>query len=170
MHPHIPAPFSRRHATRTIRTTRGPWVILLPVSLITLAACTAGGTGTPAGPSTGVVSSGPLTPPNEPPTSPNPVTPQPIKDGRKQPFTKAVAVPGGKTVRVEGLLLGGPPCNVIGHADVSETTSQVTITLWAGSQPDAQCDRPQPTIEFPFVLDVELDQPLGNRSVIDGAR
>lgn len=167
MNLHVPAPFARRRTTRAIRT---PWVTLLPVALITLAACTPGGAATPAGPSTGVVSSGPLAPPSEAPTSPNPVTPQPIKDGHKQPFTKAVAVPGGDTVRVEGLLVGGPPCNVIGHADVSETTSQVTITLWAGPHRDAQCDGPQPVIEFPFVLEVQLDQPLGGRSIIDGAR
>lgn len=139
---------------------------LLPVALLTLAACTTGSGATPS--NTGVVSSGPLPTPSSAPMGPNPVTTQPIRDPRKQAFTK-VEAGTGTVVRVEGLLVGGPPCNVIGRADVSETASQVTITLWAGPRPDAKCDGPQATIEFPFVLEVTLKQPLADRTVVDGA-
>ena len=152
----------------TPRKRRRPLFALLPVALLTLVACTGGGAGTPA--SSVVVSSGPLPPPSSAPMGPNPVTPEPVRDARKQAFSKAGAGASDHTVRVEGLLVGGPPCNVIGRADVNETTSQVTITLWAGPRRDAPCDGPQPTIEFPFVLEVALKQPLGGRTVVDGAR
>ena len=59
---------------------------------------------------------------------------------------------------------------VIGRADVVETANQVTITLWVGPRPDADCDGPQKMTQFPFVIDVELREPLGGRTVIDGAR
>lgn len=150
------------------RTGRFRLCALLPIALLTLAACTAGGGGTPSSNNTGVVSSGPLPPPSSAPMGPNPVTTEPIRDARKQAFTK-VEAGTGNTVRVEGLLVGGPPCNVIGRADVSETASQVTITLWAGPRPDAKCDGPQATIEFPFVLEVKLERPLADRLVVDGA-
>ncbi|MFT4293977.1 MAG: hypothetical protein QM582_01025 [Micropruina sp.] len=148
------------------RRRRAPLLNLFPLLLLTLAGCAA-----PANPpGGGVVSSGPLSPPSDAPTSPNRVTPEPISAARKQAFSKAEAVPGTSTVRVEGLLVGGPPCAVLGTPEVRETSSQVTITLWVGARQGAPCDGPQPAMEFPFVLDVTLDQPLGGRAVVDGAR
>lgn len=164
----------RRHAAATPSTVtrrgRGGLFTLAPLALLLLAACTGGPAATPSGDPTGVVSSGPLAPPSGDPAAPNPMTPEPVRDARKQAFTKAEGVPGSSIVRVEGLLTPGPPCSVIGRADVSETASEVTITLWAGARPDAQCDGPQPAIEFPFVVEVELSKPLDGRTVIDGAR
>ena len=143
---------------------------LTPVVLLLLAACTSGAGASPAPSNTGVVSSGPLASPSGDPTAPNPVSPEPVKNARKQVFTKAEAVPGRSTVRVEGVLTPGPPCSVIGRADVDETATKVTITLWSGARPDADCAGPQQAIEFPFALDVQLKQPLGNRTIVDGAR
>lgn len=151
------------------RRGRGTLFTLAPLALLLLAACTSG-PATPSAPATGVVSSGPLGPPTGDPTAPNPMTPEPVRDARKQAFTKAEGVPGSSIVRVEGLLTPGPPCSVIGRTDVVETDSQVTITVWVGARPDAKCDGPQPAIEFPYVVEVALDKPLGGRPVIDGAR
>ena len=155
----------------TTRSRGGAFLALAPVALLMFAACTGGPATTPsADPSGGIVTSGPLTPPTDgAPTQPNLVTPEPVKDTHKQAFTRVEAVPGKSAVRVEGTLMTGPPCNVIGRADVSETASQVTITLWAGPRPDAKCDGPQATIEFPFVLEVKLERPLADRLVVDGA-
>ena len=149
---------------------RGAALALAPIALMVLAACTGGPAPTPSVDATGVVSSGPLPPPSGDPGAPNPVTPEPVRDARKHAFTRAEAVPGGSAVRVEGLLTPGPPCAVIGRADVVETANQVTITLWVGPRPDADCDGPQKMTQFPFVIDVELREPLGGRTVIDGAR
>lgn len=143
---------------------------LAPVAMLMLAACSSGSPANPSpGSSGGVVSSGTLKPPTSAPTAPNPVTPQPIKDAHKQPFIRTEAVPGKSAVLVVGSLMTGPPCNVIGHADVAETGEQVTITLWAGARPDAKCDGPQPAVQYPFAIEVPLKEPLGNRSVVDGA-
>lgn len=164
--------FHRRPAATSSvdsRKGRGAVFVLAPIALIMLAACTGGPTPTPSADPSGVVSSGPLPPPSGDPAAPNPMTPEPVRDARKQAFTRAEAVPGSSRVRVEGLLTPGPPCAVIGRADVVETASQVTITLWVGARPDADCDGPQKMTQFPFVIEVELAQPLGGRTVVDGA-
>ncbi len=144
---------------------------LAPIALLMLAACSSGSPASPSPESSGgVVSSGTLKPPTSAPTAPNPVTPQPIKDAHKQAFIKTEAVPGKSAVLVVGSLMTGPPCNVIGRADVTETGDQVTITLWAGARPDAKCDGPQPAMQYPFVIEVPLKEPLGDRTVVDGAQ
>ncbi len=155
----------------TTRSRGGAFLALAPVALLMFAACTGGPATTPsADPSGGIVTSGPLTPPTDgAPTQPNLVTPEPVKDARKQAFTRVEAVPGKSAVRVEGTLMTGPPCNVIGRAEAVETNTQVTITLWAGARPDAKCDGPQATVQFPFVIEVPLKEPLGERTVVDGA-
>ena len=142
----------------------------LPILLMLLAACTGGPSATPSVSSGGVVSSGPLTPPASAPDQPNLMTPEPIRDAHKQTLTRAAGVPGKAFVRVEGLLTTGPPCNVIGRVDVTETDAAVTITMWAGPRPDAACDGPQIAVDYPFAVDVQLKRPLGSRTVIDGAR
>ena len=155
----------------TTRSRGGAFLALAPVALLMFAACTSGQAATPsADPSGGIVTSGPLAPPTDgAPTQPNLVTPEPVKNAHKQAFIRAEAVPGKSAVRVEGTLMTGPPCNVIGRAEAVETNTQVTITLWAGARPDAQCDGPQATVQFPFVIEVPLREPLGERPVVDGA-
>ncbi|MGC3955331.1 MAG: hypothetical protein QM804_13980 [Propionicimonas sp.] len=134
-----------------------------------LAACS-GPPATPSIGSDGVVSSGPLASPSGMPGHPNPVTPEPIRDAHKQAFTRATGVPDQAVMRIEGLLRTGPPCNVVGRIDVTETDTAVTVTVWAGRRPDASCDGPQTTVDYPFVVDVPLKQPLASRAVIDGAQ
>lgn len=162
----------RRNATTTRAAGPigyGAVAALAPLMLMLLAACTSGQPTTPSPDNTGVVSSGPLASPTGDPTAPNPVTPEPVKNAHKQAFTSAEPVSGRSAVRVEGLLTPGPPCSVIGRADVAETDTKVTITLWSGARPDADCNGPQQTVQFPFVLEVQLKQPLGNRTIVDGA-
>lgn len=157
-------------ASTAARRRRLPVLGLAPLALMLLAACTGGPAASPSGPASGgVVSSGPLPPPSGDPAAPNPVTTEPVKDAVKQAFTRAEGVPGSPVVRVEGLLTPGPPCAVIGRADVVETNTRVTITLWVGARPDADCSGPQKMVQFPFVLDVPLKEPLGGRTVVDGA-
>lgn len=155
----------------TTRSRGGAFLALAPVALLMFAACTSGPAATPsADPSGGIVTSGPLAPPTDgAPTQPNLVTPEPVKNAHKQAFIRAEAVPGKSAVRVEGTLMTGPPCNVIGRAELVETNTQVTITLWAGARPDAKCDGPQATVQYPFAIEVPLKEPLGERAVIDGA-
>ncbi len=152
------------------RRRSGALFALAPIAMLLLAACTGPAATPSADPSGGIVTSGPLTPPTDgAPTQPNVVTPEPVKDAHKQTFIKAEGIPGESAVRVEGSLMTGPPCNVIGRADVVETSTQVTITLWAGARPDAKCDGPQTTVQYPFVIKVPLKAPLSNRNVVDGA-
>lgn len=157
----------------TTRNRGGALLALAPVALLMFAACTSGpaATPSPSASSGGIVTSGPLSPPTDgAPTQPNVMTTEPVKDAHKQTFIRASAVPDKSAVRVEGTLMTGPPCNVIGRTDVAETGTQVTITLWAGARPDAKCDGPQTTVQYPFVIEVPLKEPLGNREVVDGAR
>lgn len=155
-------PFTTRSRGRAL-------LALAPVALLMFAACTGGPAATPSSPG-GIVTSGPLSPATDgAPTQPNVLTPEPVKDARRQTFIRASAVPGKSAVQVEGSLMAGPPCNVIGRADVVESSTQVTITLWAGARPDATCDGPQTTVQYPFVIEVPLKEPLGDREVVDGA-
>jgi hypothetical protein len=141
-----------------------------PILLVLLTACVGGPPATPSIGSGGMVSSGPLTPPTGAPDQPNLITPEPVRDAHKQAFTRAAGVPGEAVVRIEGLLPTGPPCNVVGRVDVSETDTAVTVTVWAGPRPDADCDGPQIAVDYPFAVDARLKQPLGSRAVIDGAQ
>ncbi len=62
--------------------------------------------------------------------------------------------------------IGVEPCHVIDEISVDETDSMVTVTVTAGSaDPDAAC------IEIVEIkeLDVQLEQAMGDRTLIDGA-
>lgn len=97
------------------------------------------------------------------------VEPQPgMADVRPQVFDTEhppEAVDGGVLVRFYG---GVAPCFVLDHYDVAETRRDVTITLFAGSDPsspDVACIE----IAALYEVMVPLDAPLGDRTVIDGA-
>ncbi|HEY5820466.1 MAG TPA: hypothetical protein VIT20_00730 [Propionibacteriaceae bacterium] len=139
-----------------------------------LAACSGPSNASPAAPTsdpTGVVSSGPMPAPTGPAPTPgtNSISPEPAVDLRKERWTEASPVTDSALVRVQGNLTGGPPCAVIGKVDVSETASDVTITVWVGRRADADCSGPQPDLGYPYAMDVALDEPLGQRTVRDGA-
>jgi hypothetical protein len=103
-----------------------------------------------------------------PSTRPNEVTPEAAVDLRKVPWTRVE--PGADALRVYATLTGGPPCAVLGRVDVKETADSVTVTLWVGKRPGADCSGPQAGLGFPMVTTVDLKAPLGQRKVRDGAR
>jgi hypothetical protein len=126
--------------------------------------------GAPSGPpSSGPVSSGPISP--GPPASPGPplIMPTPAENIRPVRWNRVEAVPGGNDVLVHGTMTPGPPCAVLAKIDVRETTSTVTITVWVGQQPGADCTGPQPQVAMPFVTRVRLSSPLAQRRAVDGA-
>lgn len=82
-------------------------------------------------------------------------------------WRKAEAV-DSRTVRVS-FSSGVEPCYVLDHVTVDYGASEVTITLYQGSDPQAEhtaCIQ----IAVEKVTDVRLDQPLGGRTIVDGAR
>jgi hypothetical protein len=97
------------------------------------------------------------------------VEPQPGMDNvRSQVFdtmNPPTAVDGGVLVRFYG---GVAPCFVLDHYDVEETATDVTITLYGGSDPsspDVACDE----IAVLYEVMVPLAAPLGDRAVVEGA-
>lgn len=76
-------------------------------------------------------------------------------------------VRGEKTIRV--YFYGGvEPCSVLDSVKVDETSKTITITLRAGSdpaQPDAMCIQ----IAKYKAVDVVLDEPVGDREIVDGS-
>lgn len=147
--------------------------VTLILAAVTLTACAGdAGLAAPQSPPSGVVSSGPLPPPPasaSPEPTPNSMTPQAAVDLHRQPWTRAEPVPGTSDVDVYGTLTGGPPCAVLGRVDLIETEKSVTITVWVGREKDAACDGPQPEIGYPFLTRVQLDGPVGDRRLVDGA-
>lgn len=153
----------------------GAFAVASVAVLLALAACAQnfgsnGNQGEPAGPDTGVVSSGPLPSSSSTAGSPTPnvVSPEPAVDLHRERWVSVKAV-GGREVLVHGSLTGGPPCAVVGRVEVAESQKRVTITLWVGRRQGAPCDGPQPEVAFPFVTRVTLAAPLGEREVRDGA-
>lgn len=147
-----------------------PAVCSAVVLLLALAACAAP-TG-PSGPDSGVVSSGPLPYPSGSPgtsSTTNPVVPEPAVDLHRERWTSVAPVGRTRQIQVTGTLSGGPPCAVLGRVDVEEEDKQVTVTVWVGRRAGAQCGGPQPELGYPYVTSVTLREPLGQRTVRDGA-
>ncbi len=63
---------------------------------------------------------------------------------------------------------GVEPCYVLGRVDVTETADKVTITLWTGLGPGASGMACIQMAAYYEVI-VQLQAPLGARSVVDGA-
>ena len=59
---------------------------------------------------------------------------------------------------------------MLGRVDLKETADAVTVTLWVGRRPGADCSGPQAGLGFPIVTAVDLHAPLAHRAVHDGAR
>ncbi|MDP8929628.1 MAG: hypothetical protein M3O70_13910 [Actinomycetota bacterium] len=107
-------------------------------------------------------------PPTEP-AGPEIVTPRPgMADVHPVPFDSATPEGDGMVVRVVWWS-GMEPCYVLDHVEVAETGTTVTITLYQGHDPAA---RDVACIELAVQKStlVELDQPLRNREIVDGAK
>ena len=90
-----------------------------------------------------------------------------MADVRAIPWQSAEPVGDGSRVRLTWS--GGvEPCYVLDRVEVVETTEEVTITLFEGSdpaQPDAVCIE----IALTKATEVTLSAPLGDRVLVDGA-
>ena len=74
---------------------------------------------------------------------------------------------GGTSVTLT-FYTGVAPCSVLDHVDVSYGTDAVTITLYQGSDPSSK-DVACIDIAMLASTTVKLDQPLGDRKILDGA-
>ena len=99
---------------------------------------------------------------------PDVVEPNPdAVDLRARPFDAATAGDDGRTIAID-FVSGVEPCYVLGRIDVDEGPRAVTITLLEGHLPsddDVAC------IEIGVFkrTTVTLDEPLGDREIVDGA-
>ena len=64
---------------------------------------------------------------------------------------------------------GVEPCNILDHVDVSAQKRSVTVTLYEGKKPGSE-DVACIEVAVLKAVRVELDAPLGDRRVDDGAR
>jgi hypothetical protein len=97
------------------------------------------------------------------------VVPTPgMADVRPVPFQSSHVEPDGRTVAVD-FVAGIEPCSVLDHVDVRYGADAVTITLSEGSDPSAGQVGCIAIAEFKRVI-VHLDQPLGDRSILDGVK
>jgi hypothetical protein len=112
-----------------------------------------------------------LCPGDEPPTpdpGPQIVEPRPgMADVYARPFDSATVGDDDVTVRVD-FVSGIEPCSVLDHVDVGYGADTVTITLFEGHDPDAGAVACIEIGVFKRVI-VTLDQPLGDRDIVDGA-
>ncbi len=103
------------------------------------------------------------------PMEPHVVVPTPgMTDVHQIPFQSSHAEPDGRTVAVD-FVAGVEPCSVLDHVDVRYGADAVTITLSEGSDPSAGQVACIAIAEFKRVI-VHLDQPFGDRSIVDGAK
>lgn len=102
------------------------------------------------------------------PESPQQVTPQSgMLDVRPIAWREAEAL-DSRTVRV-WFDSGVEPCYVLDHVTVDYGVNEVAITLYEGTAPQAT-DTVCIQIAVDKVTDVMLDEPLGNRTIVDGSR
>ena len=109
---------------------------------------------------------------SEPPApivpQPNVVEPQPGMVGLHPiPFDTATVGPDGRTVTID-FVSGVAPCYVLDHVDLRYGASAVTITLFEGSDPSAGQVACIEIAQYERVV-ITLDQPLGDRTIVDGA-
>lgn len=140
-------------------------LLVLPPALLAAfaAACLAGDA-----PDTPVAHDAAVDPPGAAAPEPTLVVPRAGLVGlRPHGFESATPIGDGSTLRVR--FWGGvAPCFALGRAEVLERPDEVTVTLFAGSdpaRPDAVCIE----IALWMATDVRLSAPLGGRPVRDGA-
>jgi hypothetical protein len=152
-------------------TPRATGLILL-AGLLTATSLQAGGASAAGAPPDRAVSSRPGVVPSPSPGNPGQpqtVTPRPgMRNVHPIPWDHAVPDASGRRVRIE-YTTGVEPCHVLDHVDVRSSRSAVTITLFEGSDPTAAN---QYCIEIAVqrATDVTLGQPLGHRTLVDGAK
>jgi hypothetical protein len=109
-------------------------------------------------------------PGDEPPTEPQPqvVAPTPgMADVYARRFDTATVGDDDRTVRID-FVSGIEPCYVLDHVDVTYASAAVTITLYEGHQSTNEDVACIDIGVFKRVI-VTLDEPLADRTVVDGA-
>lgn len=120
----------------------------------------------------------PVTSPNQPPVDgaaggtrqalPPAATVHPdAQDLRIRPFDRALSDETDDSFHVL-LAVGREPCYALGRIDVDESATEVTITVFEGHLPtegETACPDDARLASVP----IDLDAPLGDRDVIDGA-
>ena len=136
-------------------------VLLVVVAGVAIAAST-------ADPDT-PVASGPITDdPGPGDEGPVLVEPRPGMAGvHARPFDRAAANDDGTSVTID-FVSGVEPCAVLDHVDVRYSAEAVTITLYEGHDPNAG-DVACIEIGVYKRVTVQLDEPLGERAIVDGA-
>jgi hypothetical protein len=78
------------------------------------------------------------------------------------------ATPKGKRHVIVEFWSGVEPCYVLDHVDVDYGPKKVTITVWEGNDP---LDEDEGCIEIAVLKStkVKLSEPLGDRTIVDGA-
>ena len=96
------------------------------------------------------------------------VTPKPgTVQTRPIPWQDSKPRPDGRSVRIY-YTSGVEPCHVLDHVKVTYLAERVLVTLYEGSDASSKRQICIELAEFKMV-DVQLDQPIGNRTVGDGA-
>jgi hypothetical protein len=142
--------------------------------LVAAAACGTAATGDISGPGPAVSTSSRMT--GGPITStgasgqPNVAEPNAsVVDLRPLRWSRAEAGSGPQLV-IHYTTAGLAQCSTLGRVDVAETATTVTATVLVGQLPGVNCGGDQPQLAAQFVTTVTLRQPLGARTVVDGAR
>ena len=109
-------------------------------------------------------------PGDEPPVAhPQIVEPTPgMADVHPRPFDTVKVRDDGVTVSID-FWSGVEPCSVLDHVGVAYAADTVTITLFEGHDPSAG-DVACIDIGVLKRVVIALDQPLGDRTIVDGAR
>jgi hypothetical protein len=74
----------------------------------------------------------------------------------------------GRTLRLE-VQAGGAPCDDVRKVAIQETPKTVTVTVTTGPDPDARCGPGVVAMIGRIPVQANLRDPLGNRTLIDGA-
>jgi hypothetical protein len=96
------------------------------------------------------------------------IRPRPgMADLQPMQWDKATVSDDGRSVKLN-FYIGVAPCYVLDHADVDYDPDKVTITLYQGHDPR---DKNSVCIDIAMAAAtiVELDEPLGDRKIVDGA-
>ena len=148
--------------------SRSRWVLFTSIAVLLVVvagAAIAASTGDPDEP----VSSGPISDdPDQGDGGPLLVEPTPgMADVYARPFDSATVNGDGTSVTID-FVSGVEPCAVLDRVDVGYGADAVTITLFEGRDPNAGDVACIEIAVFKRVI-VQLDEPLGDREIVDGA-
>ena len=150
--------------TATARTR----LILVAAAAIVLVALVGGAIAASNGDPDAPVRTGPIRSPSPGDDGPIVVTPRPgMADVYARPFDTATVSDDGRSVTID-FVSGVEPCSVLDHVDVRSRANAVTITLFEGHDPDADDVACIEIGVFKRTV-VQLDDPVGDRKIVDGA-